>query len=285
MIPAEFDYVRATSVADALSALAAGNARLIAGGHSIIPLLRFRLAEPARLVDIGGLAELTGIEARGNGIRIGAATTYRDILESSLVGALYPLLTEATAMIGDLQVRNCGTIGGALAHADPASDMAAVLLALDATLHLRSGTGERDVPVRQFFKGVFTTAMTHGEILCDIVLPAPPANAGMAYACFEQKASGYPIAGAAAIVTANSGSIGSATLAMTGVGDNAFMADTGRLAGAKGDDGAAIDAALAGLTSGISVAGDIHAPADYRAHLARIAARRAVMSAFGRAGG
>jgi carbon-monoxide dehydrogenase medium subunit len=283
MIPAEFDYVRATSVSDALTALAGGDAKLIAGGHSLIPLLRFRLAGTARLVDIGGVAELKGIEERSGGIRIGAATTYRDILESPLA-AKYPLLVEATALIGDLQVRNCGTIGGALAHADPASDMAAVVLALDATLHFRSATGQRDVPARQFFKGVFTTAMKDGEILCDILFPPPPAKAGMAYACFEQMASGYPIAGAAAAVTANGKSIASATLAMTGVGDTAYLADTAALAGVAGDDAAAIDAALAGLTKGVSVNGDIHAPADYRAHLAKVAARRAIMAAFGRAG-
>jgi aerobic carbon-monoxide dehydrogenase medium subunit len=283
MIPAEFDYVRATSVADALSALAAGNARLIAGGHSIIPLLRFRLAEPARLVDIGGLAELKGIERRAAGLRIGAATTYRDILESPLAAA-YPLLVEATAQIGDLQVRNCGTIGGALAHADPASDMAAVVLALDATLHFRSASGDRDIPARQFFKGVFTTAMKDGEILCDILLPAPPPKAGMAYASFEQLASGYPVAGAAAVVTVNSGAIASATVALTGVGDHAWLADTTALTGVAGTNAAAIDAALANLTKGVTVNADIHAPADYRTRLAKIAARRAVMSAFSRAG-
>jgi len=283
MIPAEFDYVRATSVTDALSALAGGNAKLIAGGHSLIPLLRFRLAGAARLVDISGLAELTGIQERAGGIRIGAATTYRDILQSPLA-ARYPLLVEATALIGDLQVRNCGTIGGALAHADPASDMAAVVLALGATFHFRSAAAERDVPARQFFKGVFTTAMKDGEILCDILLPPPTAKAGMAYSCFEQKASGYPIAGAAAVVTASGKSIASATLAMTGVGDNAYLADTAALAGVQGDDAAAIDKALAGLTKGVSVNGDIHAPADYRVHLAKIAGRRAVMAAFGRAG-
>lgn len=283
MIPAEFDYVRATSVADALTALSAGDAKLLAGGHSLIPLLRFRLAGAARLVDIGGLAELKGIGERAGGIRIGAASTYRDILESPLT-AKYPLLVEATAQIGDLQVRNLGTIGGTLAHADPASDMAAVVLALDAALHVRSSEGERDVPARQFFKGVFTTAMKDGEILCDIVLPAPPAGAGMAYACFEQKASGYPIAGAAAVVTANGKSIATATVAITGVGDNAYLADAAALAGVAGDDTAAIDAALGGLTKGIHVNADIHASADYRTQLAKIAARRAVMSAFARTG-
>jgi carbon-monoxide dehydrogenase medium subunit len=186
MIPAEFDYVRADTVSDALTALGHGDASLIAGGHSLLPLLRFRLASPARVIDISGIAELKGIEARGDGVRIGAATIYRDIVESSILAAKYPLLIEATSLIGDLQVRNRGTIGGAIAHADPASDMAAVMLALDAQFELRSGNGKRTVPARQFFRGLMTTALEDGEILCDIVLPAPPANAGQAYRCFEQ---------------------------------------------------------------------------------------------------
>jgi carbon-monoxide dehydrogenase medium subunit len=162
--------------------------------------------------------------------------------------------------------------------------MAAAMLALDAEFELRSGNGKRTVPARQFFRGLMTTALEDGEILCDIVLPAPPANAGQAYRCFEQKASGYPIAGAAAVVTANGGTIDSVAMAITGVADHAYVADTAGLAGVQGDDAGAIDQALANLTTGQDVSSDIHASAHYRAHLARVAARRAVLTAFSRAG-
>src|SRR5207245_1935760 len=142
MIPAGFEYQRARTLREALNVLASGDgSKLIAGGHSLIPLLRFRLAQPAKLVDIGHLAELKGVAAKGRGARIGAATTYRDLLESELLRERYPLLVEATYTIGDLQVRNAGTIGGGLAHADPAADMPAVMLALDAEFVLRGTSG------------------------------------------------------------------------------------------------------------------------------------------------
>jgi aerobic carbon-monoxide dehydrogenase medium subunit len=284
MIPAEFDYVRAGTIDDALAALAAGDCKLIAGGHSLIPLMRFRLAEPARLVDIDGIAELKGVAASGSGLRIGAGTAYRDLLESKLIASKYPLIIEATTGIGDLQVRNRGTIGGALAHADPASDMPAVMLALTASFNLRSASGQRTVAAADFFHGMFTTALREDEILVDIVLPAPVNGAGSAWVSFEQKASGYAIAAAAAIVTKNGDAIASATIALAGVGDRATLADTSALAGIAAADGAALDAALAGLATSDDVNSDIHASAEYRAHLARVAARRAVQTAFERAG-
>ena len=159
MIPASFDYTRAKSLRDALSALTDGDTKAIAGGHSLIPMMRFRLAQPARLVDIGGLSELRGIDVKGRGAKIGAATTYRELLDSSLLAERYPLIVEATKGIGDVQVRNRGTIGGGVAHADPASDMPAVLLALDATMNLRSKEGKRSVAAKDFFKGPFETAI------------------------------------------------------------------------------------------------------------------------------
>lgn len=282
MIPAEFDYVRATSVRDAVKALA-GGAKVIAGGHSLIPLMRFRLAQPGKLVDIGQLADLHGVAAKGRGARIGAGATYRDLLESEVLRERYPLLIEATTSIGDLQVRNRGTIGGGLAHADPASDMPAVMLALDATFNLRSTAGKRSVTAREFFLGAFSTAMREDELLFDIILPPPLRKAGMAYVGFEQKASGYAIAAAAAIVTRSRKTIKTVTLAMTGVGEKAYLANVPDVVGTHGGD-AELDAALLAVADSAVVNSDVHASAEYRAHLARVAARRAIQTALSRAG-
>ena len=160
MIPASFEYTRAASLRDALTALAqGGGAKVLAGGHSLIPMMRFRLAQPSRLIDIGRLSELKGIAEHRRGARIGALTSYREVLESELIRERFPLIAEATEGIGDLQVRNRGTIGGSLAHADPASDMPAIMVALDATFNLRSKRGKRNVPAREFFQGPFSTAL------------------------------------------------------------------------------------------------------------------------------
>ena len=284
MIPTGFDYARARSLRDALNALAAGDGtKVVAGGHSLLPLMRFRLAQPTKLVDIGQLAELQGVEAKGRKVRIGAGTTYRDLLESAVLRERYPLLVEATSSIGDLQVRNKGTIGGGLAHADPASDMPAVMLALDATFNLRSKTGRRSVAARDFFRSAFTTAMAEDELLIDIVLPAPPPKAGMAYVSVEQQASGYALAGAAALITRSRKTVKTATVAVTGVADRAFLADVGGVVGTSADP-AALDAATERLTEGLEVNADIHASAAYRRHLARVVVKRAITAAYGRIG-
>jgi carbon-monoxide dehydrogenase medium subunit len=283
MITAPFEYVRAKSLRDALNALASGESKLLAGGHSLIPMMRFRLAQPGKLIDIGGLEELKGIEAKGRGVRIGAGSTYRDLLDSSLLAERYPLIAEATRGIGDVQVRNRGTVGGGLAHADPASDLPAVMVALEATFNLRSKAGKRSVAAPEFFQSAFTTVMKEDEILVDIVLPPPPKKAGMAYVSFEQKASGYAIAAAAAIVTKSRKTITGARVAITGVGERAYLADVSGAVGTHGEDGQ-LDQAVAGVANGITVSSDIHASAKYRSHLARVAAKRAIALALSRAG-
>lgn len=283
MIPANFDYVRAKSLRDALNSIGSEDTKVLAGGHSLIPMMRFRLAQPGKLIDIGHLAELKGIEAKGKGARIGAGCTYRELLDSPILAERFPLIAEATRIIGDVQVRNRGTVGGSLAHADPASDMPAVMLALDATFNLRSKTAKRSVAAKDFFKGSFSTAIAADELMIDITLPAPPKKAGMAYVSFEQKASGYAIAAAAAIVTRSRKTITGITLAITGVGELAYLADVSGAVGGHGDD-AALDAALANLTTGVDVGGDIHASVEYRTHLARVVAKRAIGLALSRAG-
>jgi len=284
MIPSGFDYARARSLRDALNTLAAGgDVKVVAGGHSLLPLMKFRLAQPGKLLDIRHLEELKGVEAKGRKVRIGAGTTYRELLESDVLRERYPMLVEATAGIGDLQVRNMGTIGGGLAHADPASDMPAVMLALGATFNLRAKGAKRAVEAKDFFRGPFTTAMKEDELLIDIVLPPPPARAGMAYVSIEQQASGYALAGAAAVVTRSRKTVKTAVVALTGVTDRAVLADVSGVVGTHADE-AALEAATQNLTRGFDVNGDLHASADYRAHLARVVARRAIATAYGRIG-
>ena len=284
MIPTSFDYVRAKSLKDALNALGK-NTKAIAGGHSLLPLLKFRLAQPDTLVDIGQLRELKGIKRAGGGMKIGAATTYRELLESKELGALYPLIAEVTEHIGDLQVRNAGTIGGGLAHADPAADMPPVMLVLDATFLLQAKGGRRSVAARKFFKGPFTTAMKPNELLTEIQLPAPPKGAGMggAYASFEQAASGYALAGAAALIAVAKGMIVRADLAFTGLADTPFLAPAAaKLVGTQGQ-AELIGQVAAAAVAGVEANDDIHANPAYRSHLATVAARRALTQALERA--
>jgi carbon-monoxide dehydrogenase medium subunit len=284
MIPTSFDYVRASSVKDALKALASGDGtKVIAGGHSLLPIMKFRLAQPPRLVDISRLEELKGIEEKGRGARIGAGTTYRELLASELLRNRFPLITEATETIGDLQVRNRGTIGGGLAHADPVSDMPAVMLALDATFTLRSKTGKRSVKAREFFRGAFTTALAEDELLIEITLPAMPTGAGSCYLSHDHPASGYAIAAAAAVIARKRNTVSHAVAALTGVGEMAYLVlSVERLVGTSGD-GAALAQAAGEATAGVEVNGDVHAPAEYRRHLAQVITRRALETALERA--
>ena len=207
MIPAAFEYTRARSLAEALRAAGSRNTKVICGGQSLIPLLRFRLAQPRRLVDISRLPALHGITLAKGVVRIGAATTYRELLESGLLSKHVPLMAEVTSQIADLQVRNVGTIGGGLAHADPSADMPAAMLALDASLVLRSTRARRVVAARDFFRGPFESAMKGSELLLEVHVPVSPKGAGAAYATFEQAASGYALVGAAAVVTRNDGRV------------------------------------------------------------------------------
>ena len=285
MIPMSFDYVRAESLKDALKALDdGGGTKVIAGGHSLLPIMKFRFAQPSRLVDISRLEELKGIAEKGRGARIGAGTTYRELLESDLLRERFPLMAEATETIGDLQVRNRGTIGGGLAHADPASDMPAVMLVLDATFNLRSKSGKRSVKAREFFQGPFTTALAADELLTEIILPPLPAGSGSAYLSHDHPASGYAIVAVAAVVARKRKTVSHAVAALTGVGETAFLAKSvERLIGTKGEPEAISEAAVA-ATAGVEINGDSHAPADYRRHLATVITRRALVRALERAG-
>ena len=287
MIPAAFSYTRATSVDDALRILGegAGETKVIAGGQSLLPLLKLRLARAERLLDIGRLRELRGVaEAGGGGLSIGALTTYRDLLDSPLVTARLPMLAEAVDQIADVQVRNRGTVGGSLAHADPASDLPAVMLALDATFVLRSANGERTVAAADFFQGPFATDAGADELLTEIRLPALPSGAGAAYRKLAQPASGYSIVACAAVVARSGDRVGHVRCALTGVGDAAYRA-TAVEAALGGSDGSprALAAAASHAAEGRTVNEDIHADRAYRTAMAVVYARRALEAALDRA--
>jgi carbon-monoxide dehydrogenase medium subunit len=286
MIPAAFEYTRARSVDDALSKLAAagGSAKLLAGGHSLLPLMKLRLARPERLIDIGRLDELRGVRQLANGrVSIGALTTYDELMADETIGH-YGLMRDALPNIGDVQVRNRGTIGGAIAHADPASDIPAILLALGAELFARSTRGERSIAIGDFITGAFTSVLEPDELLTEIQIPGGMPNFGSAYRAIEQPASGFSIAGAAVVIgrfEATSGPWDVVAVAVTGVGEMPYRAT-------KVEDaihaGASLAEAAAHATDGQTVASDIHADRVYRAHVATVQVRRALEAAIERAG-
>ena len=284
MIPAAFGYQRPASIEEALKIIGSDpGAKLLAGGQSLLPLLKLRLGAADTLVDIGRLPGLRGVRKLDDGrLAIGALTTYADLLESP--AREYGLLRDALPHIGDVQVRNRATVGGSIAHADPASDLPACLLALDAELVIRSAGGERTTGVDGFFEGPFTTGLQPGEILTEIRLPGPRDDAGSAYATLQQPASGYAMVGVAAVVFSDDkGGIKTANVALTGVGDHAYRARAveSAIAGSDGSK-ASIAAAAAHATDGVEVNGDIHADREYRTAMAAVYTRRAIESALAR---
>jgi carbon-monoxide dehydrogenase medium subunit len=287
VIPAAFDYTRPASLDEALKLLSSGGgSKVIAGGQSLLPLLKLRLASTDRLVDIGRLAELKGVKSLPDGrLSVGALTTYAELLESP--AKEYGLLRDALPTIGDVQVRNRGTVGGAIAHADPASDLPACLLALDAEVVVRSSKGERTIPITEFFRDSFETAVAEDELVTEVRLPGPRDDAGSAYASLEQPASGYAIVGVATVVirSGDKGPITGAMVAVTGVGPVAYRASAVEkaLSGSDGSAGA-IAAAAAHATDGMTVNSDIHADREYRAEMARVFTVRAIEAALARLG-
>jgi carbon-monoxide dehydrogenase medium subunit len=286
MIPATFGYTRAGSIDEALGILAADPAaKVIAGGQSLLPLMKLRLAHPGTLVDIGRLGELKGVTRLDDGrLAVGALTTYAELMGSPVWH--YGVMRDALPAIGDLQVRNLGTVGGAVAHADPSSDLPAALLALGAELVLQSPRGTRSVAADGFFEGPFATAIEHDELLVRVILPAPLDHAGSAYASLEQPASGYALVGVAAVIVMGPDRrIAWAGIGVTGVHEHPYLApEVGE--GLVGTDGSAdaIAAAVTHVTDEVEVNSDIHAGSEYRAAMARVYARRAIEAALARIG-
>lgn len=288
MISSAFAYHAPTSVAEAASLLAehGEEAKLLAGGHSLIPLMKLRLAEPSVLIDLGKIGDMAYIREADGGLAIGAMTTYASLVSSDLVRQRAPALADAASQVADAQVRNMGTIGGSLAHADPAGDLPAVAVALRAEMVTSSTGGHRAIGADDFFVDLFTTALGAGEILNEIRIPALPPNSGSAYAKFGNKASHYAIVGVAAVVSRNAdGSCAGASIGITGAGANAVRAADAEaaLAGSALDD-AAIKAAAAAAGNGIEFNEDVHASAEYRAHLTAVYAERAIRAAAANAG-
>ena len=286
MIPAAFDYVRAGSVDQALDLIARPGAKAIAGGQSLLPLMKLRLARPETLVDIGRIEELRGVRQLDDGrLAVGALTTYAELMESP--ARHYGLLRDALPDIGDVQIRNLGTVGGAIAHCDPASDLPACLLALDAEIVIRSRRGERSARCEGFFHGAFVTDLAPDELVTEIRLPAPRDDAGSAYISLTQPASGYSMVGVAAIVFRSDGSssIDSASIALTGVHEHPYRAPEVEAA-LVGTDGSAdaIRAAAEHATVGVEVNSDIHADAAYRTAMAKVYTARAIERALSRLG-
>ncbi|MBI2764721.1 MAG: xanthine dehydrogenase family protein subunit M [Chloroflexi bacterium] len=284
MIPTEFDYKRASSLDEAVSMLVAsgGEGKFIAGGHSLVPLMKLRLSEPSLLIDIARIPDLAGIREKDGKIEVGAATTHHAVETSDLLRRLAPVVAEAAGEIGDPQVRHRGTLGGSLAHADPAADMTAVMVALDAEIHLKGPGGWRAVRAADFFQGIFTVDMAEDEIIAGVQFA--PVQAA-AYAKLHQKASHYPIVGVCAVLQASGGTVQSARVAVTGASTHAQrLPEVEAALAGKALNQATIDAAAAVAGSGLEdINSDIHASAAYRRAMVKVFTRRALERAAARA--
>jgi carbon-monoxide dehydrogenase medium subunit len=285
MIPSAFEYFAPTTVGEAIALLQqhGDEAKLLAGGHSLLPAMKLRLAAPGVIVDIGKIKELNGIVVNGN-INIGALTTYHSIETSADLKQACPILPESIALVGDIQVRNRGTIGGSLAHSDPAADPPAVMLALDAQIRVEGPNGARSIAAADFFVDMLTTALEPEEIITSITLNKLGAGEGASYVKFPHPASRYAIVGAAAYVKMEGGKISACRIGVTGAGPKAERQPAAEQA-MLGSDGssAAIAAAAEKAGADMDVLGDIHAGEEYRKAMIKVYARRALANAVARA--
>jgi carbon-monoxide dehydrogenase medium subunit len=287
MIAHNFEYIVPSSLGDAVNLLQkhAGRAKIVAGGHSLIPMMKLRLAAPEFLIDIGRISELAYIKDDAGVVRIGALTTHHAVENSPIIRNRFRALADAAGLIGDIQVRNKGTIGGSIAHADPAADYPASILAFDATIITLGPQGERQIPASKFFVDMMTTALEPNEIVREIQLHSSTGKTGSAYVKMAQKASGFAICGVAAVVEVDlSGVLSQVAMGVTGVGSRAYRAvkTEAALRGKKPEAGL-IQSACAMAGDGVIALEDIHASADYRLDLARVFARRALTAAIERA--
>jgi aerobic carbon-monoxide dehydrogenase medium subunit len=275
MIPAPFDYEVADSVGHALSLLGdREDAKLLAGGHSLLPLLRLRLTRPALLVDIGRLEELSYVREKGDSIAIGALTRHHDVHHAPSLQEHNPLVSYAAGQIGDPQVRHRGTIGGSIAHGDPASDLPAVLLALDAEIDIAGTSGVRTVAAGEFFQGVFTTAAGPSELVTEIRVPKLTAAHGWTYLKFRRRAQDWAIVGVALVAKRSNGGVESAAIGLVNMGATPLRAPAAEEALVSGGDPGPVAA------EGTDPPSDTQASADYRRHLARVLVRRAAEQAL-----
>lgn len=283
MIPQQFEYSAPKTLDEALRLMADG-AKPLAGGMSLIPMMKLRLAAPEHLVDLARIKDLNYVRQEGSHLHIGATATHHTIETSPVVRANCPLLAETAGFIGDVQVRNVGTIGGSVAHADPAADYPAALQALEARIVLAGSGGERTVAADDFFLDTFMTALEPGEIVREVIVPVEPANSGANYQKVLQPASGFAIVGVAARVRVEGGKIAMVRIGVTGLANRAFRATAAEQslegkAGSKEE----IQAAAELVPQGVDANSDLHASAEYRTHLAVVYAARALAAALGRA--
>ena len=282
MYPEQFEYHRPSSVKEAIGLLAANpDAKVLAGGHSLLPAMKLRLAAPAALVDIGRIDELKGITASSNGATIGAGVTYRELMDSSDLAGSYPVIADTCDKVGDPAVRSRGTLGGSLAHVDPAADLTAVMLALDATVTVAGPGGERQIGIDDLFVGLLTTSMESEEILTSVSLPASTAGSKQAYEKHAHPASGYAVVGVAVSLQVNGNVCSAARIGVTGAPEFARRATAAEeaLAGQELNAetiAAAAEKAVDGLGE---LNGDVYASAEYRAHLVKVLTKRALSRA------
>jgi carbon-monoxide dehydrogenase medium subunit len=282
MIPQQFEYSAPKTLDEALGLLAEG-AKPLAGGMSLIPMMKLRLAAPEHLVDLGRIKDLSYIREQGTVIHIGATTTHHDVESSPLLRGKCPLLAETASHIGDVQVRNMGTIGGSVAHADPSADYPAALQALEAKIVLRGAKSERTVPADEFFVDTFTTALEPGEIVREVIVPVDGDGTGTSYQKVLQPASGFAIVGIAVRLRKSGDKISMARIGVTGLANRAFRAkDAEKALEGRSGTPAEIQAVAALVGKGVDANSDLHASADYRLHLATVYAARALAAALGR---
>jgi carbon-monoxide dehydrogenase medium subunit len=286
--PAPFAYHRPASVAEAVELLASlDDARPLAGGHSLLPAMKLRMSMPEALVDIARIPGLGGIERDGDGLRIGALATHAAVAASDIVDAVCPVLAEAAAQIGDRQVRNRGTIGGSVAHADPGADYPTVIVALGGTITAAGPDATREIAAGELFTGLFSTALRPDELLTSVSVPGTGAGTGAAYVKHKHPASGYAVAAVAAVVTVENGTCTAANVVVggvTGVPAGATSASS-VLVGSSGSEDAIAEAAAEVPAALGNALGDGYASAGYRTHLASVLAKRALTTAFARASG
>ncbi len=283
MIPQQFEYTAAKSLDEALK-LIDGGAKPLSGGMSLIPMMKLRLATPDHVVDLGRVKDLAYIREQSGALSIGAGSTHYAVESSALVRSKCPLLAETASQIGDVQVRNRGTIGGSVAHADPAADYPAALQALEAKVVLRAGKSERTVSIDDFLVDTFTTSIEPGEIIREVVVPIDGAGVGVCYQKVAQKASGFAMVGIAVRVKREGEKLGMVRIGVTGLSNRAYRATHAEraLEGRKGTP-AEIEEAAKLVVQGVEANSDLHASAAYRTHLAVIHAGRALAKALARA--
>jgi carbon-monoxide dehydrogenase medium subunit len=286
LIPAPFAYHRPQSLQEAIGLLArhGQDARVVAGGHSLVPMMKLRLAKPEQFVDLQDLTELRGIRNEAGALVIGAMTTQHELIGSELLAASCPIIRETALVISDPQVRYCGTLGGNLANGDPGNDMPAVMLALGATYRTQGPQGERNIPARGFYRGVYSTALLDGEILISIHIPIPAGRHGWAYEKQKRKVGDYATAAAAVVLTMAGGACASAAIALTNLADTPLFAQhAGEALVDTNVDEAVIAEAARRAQRITSPSADGHGPVEFRVHVAGVMVRRAIARAKERA--